>query len=46
MTLVFRDIRHAYGSLAVLRGVDLTVAPGEIVCLLGASIARRPGCVR
>ncbi len=37
MTLVFRDIRHAYGSLAVLRGVDLTVAPGEIVCLLGAS---------
>ena len=37
MSLVFRGIRHAYGPLEVLRGVDLSVAPGEIVCLLGAS---------
>ena len=37
MPLVFRGIRHAYGPLEVLRGVDLSVAPGEIVCLLGAS---------
>ena len=37
MSLVFRGIRHAYGALEVLRGVDLSIAPGEIVCLLGAS---------
>ena len=37
MTLEFHDIRHAYGALTVLRGIDLAVAPGEIVCLLGAS---------
>ena len=37
MSLVFQDIRHAYGDREVLRGIDLSVAPGEIVCLLGAS---------
>ncbi len=37
MSLIFDDIRHAYGDTPVLRGVDLSVAPGEIVCLLGAS---------
>jgi iron(III) transport system ATP-binding protein len=37
MTLAFSGIRHAYGSTPVLRGIDLSVAPGEIVCLLGAS---------
>ncbi len=37
MTLAFSGIRHAYGATEVLRGIDLSVAPGEIVCLLGAS---------
>ena len=37
MSLIFHDIHHAYGAREVLRGIDLTVAPGEIVCLLGAS---------
>ncbi len=37
MPLVFHGVRHAYDEQEVLRGVDLTVAPGEIVCLLGAS---------
>ena len=37
MSLVFSGIRHAYGENEVLRGIDLSVAPGEIVCLLGAS---------
>ena len=37
MSLVFQDIRHAYGDREVLRGIELSVAPGEIVCLLGAS---------
>ena len=37
MSLIFDGIRHAYGDTPVLRGIDLSVAPGEIVCLLGAS---------
>ena len=37
MSLIFDGIRHAYGDTPVLRGIDLAVAPGEIVCLLGAS---------
>ncbi len=37
MALTFKGIRHAYGATEVLRGIDLSVAPGEIVCLLGAS---------
>ncbi|MEM9620472.1 MAG: ABC transporter ATP-binding protein [Pseudomonadota bacterium] len=31
------SISHQFGAVDVLRGVDLTVAAGEIVCLLGAS---------
>ncbi|SFT35287.1 ABC-2 type transport system ATP-binding protein [Geodermatophilus amargosae] len=30
-----RGLRMTYGSTEVLAGVDLTVAPGEVVCLLG-----------
>jgi iron(III) transport system ATP-binding protein len=39
MTVALRleGIRHAFGAHVVLRGIDLTVAPGEIVCLLGPS---------
>ena len=37
MTLEFHGIRHAYTAQEVLRGIELSVAPGEIVCLLGAS---------
>ncbi|WP_018348124.1 ABC transporter ATP-binding protein [Longispora albida] len=31
------DIRHAYGPVEVLHGIDLTVEPGELVALLGPS---------
>jgi sulfonate transport system ATP-binding protein len=30
-------VRRAYGSAVVLDGVDLTIAPGEVVALLGGS---------
>ena len=37
MGLHLHDIHHAFGAKAVLRGVSLAVAPGEILCLLGPS---------
>ncbi|MGP9032338.1 MULTISPECIES: amino acid ABC transporter ATP-binding protein [Glutamicibacter] len=30
-------LRKAYGSNEVLKGIDLNVAPGEVVCLIGPS---------
>lgn len=35
--VTFRDVCHAYGAVPSLRGIDLDVAPGEVVCLLGPS---------
>ena len=35
--LVLEDIHHAYDAAPVVRGVDLVVGPGEIMCLLGPS---------
>nr|WP_186449732.1 amino acid ABC transporter ATP-binding protein [Nocardioides sp. J9] len=32
-----RGVEKYYGSLHVLRGIDLTVSPGEVVCILGPS---------
>jgi len=32
-----RDLRKSFGSLEVLRGVDLVVEPGQIVTILGSS---------
>ncbi len=32
-----RGVRKAYGPVEVLHGIDLDVAPGEVVCLLGPS---------
>ncbi|WP_431269752.1 SMC-Scp complex subunit ScpB [Dankookia sp. P2] len=37
MSLRLTGIRHAYGGREVIRGVDLHVRPGEILCLLGPS---------
>ena len=35
--LALEGIHHAYDAAPVIRGVDLAVGPGEIVCLLGPS---------
>ena len=35
MMLVLDSINVAYGRAQVLRDLSLTVAPGEILCLLG-----------
>jgi phosphonate transport system ATP-binding protein len=35
--LVVRGLTHAYGGVPVLRAVDLSVAPGEVVAVVGPS---------
>jgi iron(III) transport system ATP-binding protein len=35
--LSMRDVHHRFGALDAVQGVDLDVAPGEVVCLLGPS---------
>jgi polar amino acid transport system ATP-binding protein len=35
--LRFEDVHKRYGNVEVLRGVDLDVAEGDVVCLIGAS---------
>jgi iron(III) transport system ATP-binding protein len=37
MSLRLTGIRHAFGVREVLRGIDLSVGAGEILCLLGPS---------
>ncbi|MGK7865528.1 ABC transporter ATP-binding protein [Falsiroseomonas sp. E2-1-a4] len=33
--LAVRGLKAGYGKIAVLHGIDLNIAPGEVVCLLG-----------
>jgi polar amino acid transport system ATP-binding protein len=35
--LRIEQLRKSYGGSEVLRGIDLTVTPGQVVCLIGAS---------
>jgi len=35
--LVLEDVHKSFGKLEVLRGIDLTLAEHEVVCLIGAS---------
>ncbi|MFN8422402.1 MAG: amino acid ABC transporter ATP-binding protein [Anaerolineae bacterium] len=35
--IVARDVHKWFGRFHVLRGINLTVAPGEVVCILGPS---------
>ena len=44
--VLVRGLEKSYGDLAVLRGVDLEVAPGSIVALLGSNGAGKTTLVR
>ncbi|MFI0472276.1 ABC transporter ATP-binding protein [Halomonas sp. HMF6819] len=35
--LALQDIEHAFGDHRVVKGVDLVINPGEVMCLLGPS---------
>ncbi|MEX0759967.1 MAG: ABC transporter ATP-binding protein [Tistlia sp.] len=37
MDLCLSDVSHRYGELEVLRGIDLTIEAGQIVCVIGPS---------
>ena len=42
----FSHVRKSYGAVEALRGIDLSIAPGELVALLGANGAGKTTAVR
>jgi branched-chain amino acid transport system ATP-binding protein len=44
--LELRDVRAGYGKIEVLHGLDLTVAPGEIITVIGANGAGKSTLLR
>ena len=44
--LQMRDIHKRFGSLEVLKGIDMNVAKGEVICLMGPSGAGKSTLVR
>jgi ABC-type polar amino acid transport system ATPase subunit len=35
--VALRDLRKSFGQLEVLKGIELEIAPGEVVCVIGPS---------
>ncbi len=44
--LALEDVHAAYGPVQALRGLDLEVRPGELVCLIGANGAGKTSTLR
>ena len=44
--LRLEDLHAGYGHVVALRGLDLVVAPGELVCLIGANGAGKTSTLR
>ncbi|MEN2742698.1 ATP-binding cassette domain-containing protein [Microbacterium sp. X-17] len=44
--LTARGIRREFGAVKALRGVDLTVRPGEVVCLVGDNGAGKSSIIK
>src|SRR6266571_5036014 len=44
--LRLEDLHASYGPIAALRGLDLVVGPGELVCLIGANGAGKSSTLR
>lgn len=44
--LRLEDLHASYGPIAALRGLDLVVSPGELVCLIGANGAGKTSTLR
>ena len=44
--LRLENVHASYGPITALRGLDLTVAPGELVCLIGANGAGKSSTLR
>jgi ABC-2 type transport system ATP-binding protein len=45
-TIEIRDLRKSYGGREVLRGIDLSVAPGQVLGYLGANGAGKSTTIR
>src|SRR5213594_2576828 len=44
--LRLENLHASYGPIAALRGLDLVVSPGELVCLIGANGAGKTSTLR
>lgn len=40
--IVVKDLKKNYNGLDVLKGIDLTINKGDVVCLVGPSAAASP----
>ncbi len=46
MLLALEQLEVSYGGIRAVKGIDLTVAPGELVCLIGANGAGKTTTLR